>query len=468
NCQKACKKCDNTRPCPRCVKYGLQDSCTDSVRKERKKGIKRGPYKRKNSRDLGNMPMPPKGSPNGNGGYDVMGPYHGPITGLEMAGGYSMGPGQNGYGHYMNPPTPPGHGGANSDENDNGSYSDDDMSSVTHTFPSKLHILSHLCAAVLDHSLQTENGDEQQQDQSQEGNDSSDLHERSSSSGQASDSEDMEIKFQPGVKRNSEQWPAIFDRAALEDLSEPIRTRSRTMSFDTEMMMSTSPSSTVFPSGRAQSAPVATVPRSNSVSHISIDRLVASPNPGLVFPRPHEVKRPSSSEIKEAYQHQQPHAQVPPQSSEERLAFPQMPLQPPPHPPAMHPPTPPRAHTDVANNVPSLPPARVPPPQQPQDQNAAPQPQSLPAQPDSQAQKMWLPPLRQQQPRPENSDAAVKPVAVTGDDKEQQSQHNRQVGVLSPPLSDDLDNRLPGSGIGVRLFSPADTRVEVPIYQQTT
>ncbi|RKO89888.1 hypothetical protein BDK51DRAFT_21228 [Blyttiomyces helicus] len=37
NCQKACKKCEIVRPCPRCVKYGLSDSCSDSMRKERKK-----------------------------------------------------------------------------------------------------------------------------------------------------------------------------------------------------------------------------------------------------------------------------------------------------------------------------------------------------------------------------------------------------------------------------------------------
>ncbi|KAI9360832.1 hypothetical protein DFJ73DRAFT_60480 [Zopfochytrium polystomum] len=49
NCQKACKKCDNARPCERCVKYGFEDTCVDSVRKERKKGIKRGPYRRKDS-----------------------------------------------------------------------------------------------------------------------------------------------------------------------------------------------------------------------------------------------------------------------------------------------------------------------------------------------------------------------------------------------------------------------------------
>ena len=47
NCQKACKKCDDQRPCPRCVKYGIADDCADSVRKERKKGIKRGSYKKK-------------------------------------------------------------------------------------------------------------------------------------------------------------------------------------------------------------------------------------------------------------------------------------------------------------------------------------------------------------------------------------------------------------------------------------
>ncbi|KAI8338034.1 hypothetical protein BC941DRAFT_470034 [Chlamydoabsidia padenii] len=51
NCQKACKKCDDARPCPRCVKYGIADSCVNSVRKERKKGIKRGPYKRRQKSD---------------------------------------------------------------------------------------------------------------------------------------------------------------------------------------------------------------------------------------------------------------------------------------------------------------------------------------------------------------------------------------------------------------------------------
>ncbi|KAF9909955.1 hypothetical protein EC991_007760 [Linnemannia zychae] len=43
----ACKKCDEGRPCTRCIKYGLTDTCVDSTRKVRKKGVKRGPYKRR-------------------------------------------------------------------------------------------------------------------------------------------------------------------------------------------------------------------------------------------------------------------------------------------------------------------------------------------------------------------------------------------------------------------------------------
>ncbi|KAK2461144.1 hypothetical protein APHAL10511_006671 [Amanita phalloides] len=47
NCAAACKRCDEGRPCERCMKYGISDTCRDGQRKERKKGIKRGPYKRK-------------------------------------------------------------------------------------------------------------------------------------------------------------------------------------------------------------------------------------------------------------------------------------------------------------------------------------------------------------------------------------------------------------------------------------
>ncbi|KAI8062186.1 hypothetical protein BC940DRAFT_309353 [Gongronella butleri] len=60
NCQKACKKCDDGRPCQRCIKYGLTDTCQNSVRKERKKGIKRGPYKRRNQD--GSTPGTPTGT----------------------------------------------------------------------------------------------------------------------------------------------------------------------------------------------------------------------------------------------------------------------------------------------------------------------------------------------------------------------------------------------------------------------
>jgi hypothetical protein len=47
NCQQACKKCDDARPCMRCVTYGLTDQCVSSPRKPRQRGIKRGPYKKR-------------------------------------------------------------------------------------------------------------------------------------------------------------------------------------------------------------------------------------------------------------------------------------------------------------------------------------------------------------------------------------------------------------------------------------
>ncbi|KAJ7231450.1 hypothetical protein B0H12DRAFT_1146453 [Mycena haematopus] len=51
NCQKSCKKCDQARPCLRCVKYGFgPGECVDSQRKERKKGAKRGPYKKRDGK----------------------------------------------------------------------------------------------------------------------------------------------------------------------------------------------------------------------------------------------------------------------------------------------------------------------------------------------------------------------------------------------------------------------------------
>jgi hypothetical protein len=47
NCAAASKRCDEIRPCERCIKYGLADLCHNRVRRGRKKGIKRGPYKQK-------------------------------------------------------------------------------------------------------------------------------------------------------------------------------------------------------------------------------------------------------------------------------------------------------------------------------------------------------------------------------------------------------------------------------------
>lgn len=67
NCQKACKKCDEGRPCQRCVKYGLVETCQDSTRKERKKGIKRGPYKRRQpNSQSGSASASPSNVPLGN------------------------------------------------------------------------------------------------------------------------------------------------------------------------------------------------------------------------------------------------------------------------------------------------------------------------------------------------------------------------------------------------------------------
>ncbi|KAI8052920.1 hypothetical protein BDF22DRAFT_493607 [Syncephalis plumigaleata] len=45
-CHRACKKCDDARPCTRCVRYGYEASCVDHTRKARQPGVKRGPYRR--------------------------------------------------------------------------------------------------------------------------------------------------------------------------------------------------------------------------------------------------------------------------------------------------------------------------------------------------------------------------------------------------------------------------------------
>ncbi|KAF9443112.1 hypothetical protein P691DRAFT_844052 [Macrolepiota fuliginosa MF-IS2] len=60
NCAAACKRCDESRPCERCIKYGMSNTCVDGQRKERKKGIKRGPYKRKNKNSDTQGSYPPE------------------------------------------------------------------------------------------------------------------------------------------------------------------------------------------------------------------------------------------------------------------------------------------------------------------------------------------------------------------------------------------------------------------------
>ncbi|KAJ3328576.1 hypothetical protein HDU76_009710 [Blyttiomyces sp. JEL0837] len=50
HCKRACKKCDERRPCGRCIRLNLPD-CSDAPRKERKKGFKRGPYQKPLKKD---------------------------------------------------------------------------------------------------------------------------------------------------------------------------------------------------------------------------------------------------------------------------------------------------------------------------------------------------------------------------------------------------------------------------------
>ncbi|KAI9508573.1 hypothetical protein F5148DRAFT_879965 [Russula earlei] len=69
NCATACKRCDEARPCQRCQKYGLADSCVDGVRKARKVGIKRGPYKRKSKLSAPETSPYPGFPPNGEGSW---------------------------------------------------------------------------------------------------------------------------------------------------------------------------------------------------------------------------------------------------------------------------------------------------------------------------------------------------------------------------------------------------------------
>lgn len=51
-CRKACKKCENSRPCFRCVARGVESQCVNSERKKRAKGTPRGPYKRSVEKEM--------------------------------------------------------------------------------------------------------------------------------------------------------------------------------------------------------------------------------------------------------------------------------------------------------------------------------------------------------------------------------------------------------------------------------
>ena len=53
HCRKACKKCEEQRPCQRCVRLNMADSCVSHVRKPRERGMKRGPYRKQGHGDDG-------------------------------------------------------------------------------------------------------------------------------------------------------------------------------------------------------------------------------------------------------------------------------------------------------------------------------------------------------------------------------------------------------------------------------
>ncbi|KAJ1660797.1 hypothetical protein IWQ61_000332 [Dispira simplex] len=134
NCQKACKKCDDARPCLRCVKYGLESTCRNSPRKERKKGVKRGPYKRRQGRTDYDTSSVEKSTLGTNAELDhahsdLVTPGTSPIGPSYFSGYDTSTYHQEGV---SGSPTP----------------EEDLTTEGTDTF--KLHVLSELCTAVLD------------------------------------------------------------------------------------------------------------------------------------------------------------------------------------------------------------------------------------------------------------------------------------------------------------------------------
>ncbi|KIM70794.1 hypothetical protein SCLCIDRAFT_1206948, partial [Scleroderma citrinum Foug A] len=121
NCANACKRCNEARPCERCVKYGIQESCVDGVRKERQKGIKRGPYKRKNKTTDGEASFEGFTATNGDSewqgnGASTSNPTSGQSQTPATVHAIPHYPPPEGYFPYFFPPPPgfmaPGHEGA--------------------------------------------------------------------------------------------------------------------------------------------------------------------------------------------------------------------------------------------------------------------------------------------------------------------------------------------------------------------
>ncbi|KAG2218381.1 hypothetical protein INT45_013332 [Circinella minor] len=184
NCQKACKKCDDARPCPRCIKYGIEATCVNSVRKERKKGVKRGPYKQRKGQDADNAsatsqpstPVPETlsslTSPNGN---PMLHPYlralgagdsYQPHQPTHVMSPYTVPPAimQQMYQAEYQPttaavkqqqsPQQQHQQQQQEDSNNTGVKAKETSSAGTDSDEegNKLNILSQLCSAVLDHS----------------------------------------------------------------------------------------------------------------------------------------------------------------------------------------------------------------------------------------------------------------------------------------------------------------------------
>ncbi|KAI0287494.1 hypothetical protein BC826DRAFT_1044161 [Russula brevipes] len=120
NCASACKRCDEARPCQRCQKYGLAESCVDGVRKARKVGVKRGPYKRKSKLPASETSPYPGFPANGEGSWASPSDQ---ANGAPPGGAPAIAPQYippEGYWPYPYYPPPPGYVGPPPDAHANG------------------------------------------------------------------------------------------------------------------------------------------------------------------------------------------------------------------------------------------------------------------------------------------------------------------------------------------------------------